>query len=252
MVCVMNTRRLSCVLVATLWFGGVVGPSVALADAERTDAWTLAYGGRLYDDWTKELYRWYMKDASTHPAYPAKGKQKGSATWRCKECHGWDYQGKDGSYSKGSHFTGIKGLREAVGMPVEQIARVIRDKNHGYSESMLPNDAVAALSLFVSKGQMDVDQVIDRATRTAKGDPKRGARFFQTICATCHGFDGRQINFKTRAEPEFIGTIASDNPWEILHKIRSGQPGAPMPSLGVLDVQDLLDVLTYAQTLPRK
>jgi mono/diheme cytochrome c family protein len=248
----MNIRKTIFALAAALWFGGGVIPTVAFADTEKTQAWSIAYGGRLYDDWTKALYRWYMKDAGTHPAYPAEGKQKGVDTWRCKECHGWDYKGRDGAYSKGSHFTGIKGLRDAVGMPVEQIARVIRDQRHGYSELMLPNEAVEALALFVSKGQVDVEPVIDRATKMAKGDAKRGARFFQTICATCHGFDGRQINFRTRTDPQFLGTVASDNPWEALHKIRSGQPGAPMPSLGALDVQDLLDVLAYAQTLPKK
>ncbi len=251
-VSVMKSRKLICALVAALWFIGVLRPSVVLADAEKTEAWTIAYGGRLYDDWAKVLYRWYMKDAGTHPAYPAEGKLKGPDTWRCKECHGWDYKGRDGSYSTGSHFTGIKGLRDAVGMPLEQIARVIRDQRHGYTELMLPNDAVAALSLFVSKGQIDVEPVINRATKMVKGDPKRGASFFQTICATCHGFDGRQINFKTRNDPQFIGTVASENPWEAIHKIRNGQPGAPMPSLGALELQDLLDVLAYEQTLPKK
>ena len=52
--------------------------------------------------------------------------------------------------------------------------------------------------------------------------------------------------------PEFIGTVASDNPWETLHKIRNGQPGIPMPSLGVLDLKDQLDILAYTQTLPQK
>ena len=47
----------------------------------------------------------------THPAYPKAGKQKDSTTWRCKECHGWDYKGLDGAYAKGSHFSGTKGVR---------------------------------------------------------------------------------------------------------------------------------------------
>ena len=128
----------------------------------------------------------------------------------------------------------------------------MRDKTHGYTELMIPNPEVAALALFVSRGQIDVEPAIHRATKKANGDPKRGARFYQSICAICHGFDGRQINFETAAEPEFIGTVANDNPWETLHKIRSGQPGVPMPSFGVLDLQDVLDILAYEQTLPIK
>jgi mono/diheme cytochrome c family protein len=117
---------------------------------------------------------------------------------------------------------------------------------------MIPNRAAAALAMFVSRGQIEVDQSIDRATKRALGDPKRGARFYQTICAICHGFDGKQLNFQTPEDPEFIGTVANDNPWETLHKIRNGQPGIPMPSLVVLDLKDQVDILSYAQTLPKK
>ena len=34
----------------------------------------------------------------------------GADTWRCKECHGWDYAGKDGAYGSGDHRTGIVGV----------------------------------------------------------------------------------------------------------------------------------------------
>lgn len=236
---------------AAAWLGGFVSAPSALADTDMTDTWTIAEGGKLYDHWSKVLFQ-DLKDAPTHPSYPAAGKQKGEVTWRCKECHGWDYKGKDGAYAKGSHFTGIKGLRDSVNVAPEQIAKVIRDKTHGYTEAMLPNRAVTALAMFVSRGQIDVEQGIERVSKKANGDPKRGARFFQSICAVCHGFDGKQINFKTPQEPEFIGTVASDNPWETLHKIRNGQPGIPMPSLGVLDIKDQLDILAYTQTLPQK
>ncbi|MDI6800760.1 MAG: hypothetical protein QMD01_01690, partial [Thermodesulfovibrionales bacterium] len=68
----------------------------------------LVMGGVLYDNWLAELR---VKADKTHPSYPAEGKQKGAATWRCKECHGWDYKGKDGDYSKGNaRYTGIKGI----------------------------------------------------------------------------------------------------------------------------------------------
>ena len=34
----------------------------------------------------------------------------GAATWRCKECHGWDYMGVDGQYGHGPHKTGFPGI----------------------------------------------------------------------------------------------------------------------------------------------
>lgn len=248
----MKTGKLICTLAALLGLGSLAVPTLVQADTGKTDAWMLAQGGRLYDDWAKVLHRWYMKDAKTHPAYPKTGQQKGADTWRCKECHGWDYKGRDGSYAKGSHFTGIKGLRDAAGMAPEQIARVLRDGTHGYTDLMLSDEDVGALALFVSRGQIDVEPLIQRASKKSNGDAKRGADFYQSICVTCHGFDGRQINFDTPKSPEYLGTVANDNPWEALHKMRSGQPGVPMPSLGILSLQDLMDTLAYLQTLPTK
>jgi thiosulfate dehydrogenase len=75
---------------------------------------------------------------------------------------------------------------------------------------------------------------------------------FQTICAVCHGFDGKRMNFKDDAHPEFVGTVASGNPWEFVHKVRFGQPGVAMIGLVTLPTQDIIDLLAYAQTLPVK
>ena len=247
----MKTAKTICALAAAALFAGLAVAPAALADTDMTETWMISEGGKLYDHWSKVLFR-EMKDVATHPSYPKAGKQKGEVTWRCKECHGWDYKGRDGSYAKGSHYTGIKGLRDAVGMAPEKVAGILRDNTHGFTEAMLPGKAALALGVFVSKGQIDVDQHIDRATRKPGGDAKRGARFYQSICAICHGFDGKQLNFKSPEDPEFIGTVANENPWETLHKIRNGQPGIPMPSLGVLELKDQLDILTYAQTLPKR
>ena len=89
-------------------------PLVAPADEnERSEVWSIARGGQLYDKWWAVLG--HEKPQDTHPAYPADGKRKGDTTWRCKECHGWDYRGVDGAYSKGSHYSGVKGIRSYVG-----------------------------------------------------------------------------------------------------------------------------------------
>jgi thiosulfate dehydrogenase len=117
---------------------------------------------------------------------------------------------------------------------------------------MLPDQAVERLARFVSAGQVDVGPYIDRATKKAKGDVNRGAGLYQTVCAVCHGFDGKMINFGTKEQPEFVGTVGQDNPWEMLHKIRYGDPGEAMPALVGLAVQDQVDVLAYTQTLPAK
>ncbi len=137
----------------------------------------------------------------THPAYPAGSKEKGASTWRRKECHGWDYKSKDGAYAKGSHATGIEGVRGVVGMDPEKTHAIIMDEIHGFT---VANSAVAKLAQFLGRGQIDTNRYIDRKSKVVRGKPRRGAQFFQTICAVCHGFDGRDINFKTEEKPEFI------------------------------------------------
>jgi thiosulfate dehydrogenase len=210
---------------------------------------SITKGGLLYDKWYGQL----EVDApeKTHPLYPAAGKQKGASTWRCKECHGWDYKGVHGAYSKGSHFTGITGLRNMTHTPVDKIVEILSDKKHGY-DGLIPKDSMLALAHFVAHGQVDMDEYIDRNTKKARGNVERGERIFQTTCVRCHGVDGKEINFKTPPAAEFIGTVASGNPWETLHKIRSGQPSVQMISMLAFDVQTHVDILAYAQTLPTK
>ncbi len=226
-------------------------PQAVADDPEsETDVFAIARGGQYYDKW------WAVIDADepegTNPAYPVSGKREGSTTWRCKECHGWDYKGKDGAYGSGSHFTGIKGIDGMAGADLAAVAAAIRAVPHDNFAGTLSSRAIDRLALFVSQGQFDMSVHIDPASKAAKGDPSRGARFFQTVCANCHGFDGKELNFGSADDPEYVGTVAKDNPWETLHKIRFGQPGQVMPALVVLDIQDAVDILAYSQTLPAK
>jgi mono/diheme cytochrome c family protein len=221
-------------------YGGISGPEHLVF---------ITRGGTLYDKWYGALAKEPPKN--THPAYPAAGKQKGSSTWRCKECHGWDYKGVKGAYAKGSHYTGVMGVRNMTHAPLDSIVAILKGDTHGYGK-LMSDDDLTALAHFVAHGQVDMDEYIDRATKKAKGDAANGERMFQTICARCHGSDGKLINFKTPPKAEYIGTVAKENPWETLHKIRMGQPGVPMISMLAFDIQDHVDILAYAQTLPAK
>jgi len=94
--------------------------------------------------------------------------------------------------------------------------------------------------------------LIDAETKSAVGgDAAHGEELF-AACGACHGDDGRTLNFGSNEEPEYIGTIALDNPWEFLHKVRAGQPGTAMPAAmdAGWSLDDLLDLLTFSQTLP--
>jgi cytochrome c553 len=223
------------------WLGGI--------PAAPTEDWEIGFGGRLYDNWYEALD--VDEPEGTHPSYPAAGRQEGAATWRCKECHGWDYKGRDGRYASGSHATGIVGIQAMVGADPSAIRAIIGDATHGYTPEMIPPEAMDRLARFVTRGQHETDLYIDGASGKVRGEAEPGERYYQNICAPCHGFDGKALNFSGDPDaPEYVGTVAVENPWETLHKIRNGQPGQPMPALRVLPRQDVVDILAYIQTLP--
>ncbi len=217
---------------------------LSVSIAAETDS-AIARGGRLYDKWFGENKA--AKPAADHPAYPHKGGKYGKdVSWRCKECHGWDYAGKDGAYAKGAHATGIKGIAGAAGKDPAMITAVLKDKTHGFTEKMLSAKDMSDLALFVSKGQIDTAKYIDAATKKPKGNAAKGEAYFNTLCAGCHGVDGKKIK---DAPP--LGSLA-DNPWEMLHKVLNGQPAEAMPALRSLDVQISVDIVTHLQSLPTK
>ncbi len=225
------------------WGYGLSTASVAVAD-ELSEAAAISRGGKLYDKWFKVVG--VDKPTATHPAYPSVGKKKKDATWRCKECHGWDYMGKDGAYAKGSHFSGIKGVSGMAGADPAAIVAVLKDKTHALAGKMEDRD-FQHLALFVSRGQVDMDKYIDRATKEPRGDKVAGKAYFQTICIGCHGIDG--------TKPKDMGTplgAQMGNPWEVLHKIVNGQPDEKMPALRALDRQVAVDIMAHLKTLPKE
>ena len=213
--------------------------------------WTIAAGGRIYDNWWEALDR----DApeGTNPAYPVSVNtdQTGEGTWRCKECHGWDYQGKDGIYRKGSHFTGIAGIMGMQDAPVEAIVAKLRDTNHPYTEEMISDAEMLRVATFVSKGLIDMRGFIDYETRKVNaGDVERGRAIFQTICAACHGFDGRAMDWGAGDAHNFVGTEAAEVPDEVYNKISNAHPGAAMVNLSAFTHGDRINLMAYISQLP--
>ncbi len=216
--------------------------SIAAAD---DNLYSVSRGGRLYDNWHLES-RERVPD-KPHPAYPidkmyAKDPE---VNWRCKECHGWDYKGASGAYGTGKHFTGIKGIRDMVGVPPDRIVAILKDANHQYGNVLDYRD-LQDLANFVSRGQIDMDGYIDRATLKAKGDPAKGKVYFITICASCHGLEGADI---ITSIP--LGRLARRNSWGVFHKMISGHPDEVMPAMRVLGEDTLAGILAYLQTLPQ-
>ncbi|MHC5009379.1 MAG: c-type cytochrome [Planctomycetota bacterium] len=182
------------------------------------------------------------------------GTQTGDSTWRCKECHGWDYDGVLGAYMSGSHFTGVAGVLDDAGDDAQTLHDFLKGMGseplHDFSAD-LTDDDLWDLVAFVKTATINMNTYIDLATKAALGNATNGDPLYVANCSGCHGTDGKQIDF---GGGDGVGDLADDNPWETLHKIRWGHPGSSptMPSQvvnGLTDAQ-MGDLLAYAQTLP--
>lgn len=248
------------------WFVGacawllVAGFPLAGTLAQTVAPASVATGGLLYDTWWKAVPN-TKAPVGDHPmwALQTTNKLKGGATWRCKECHGWDYRGKDGAYGSGSHATGFPGVMAAKARSVDELKAILKgtaNPKHDFS-SVLDDAALTHLATFLKHGPLDLAPVIAPKTKKPlKADADGGRRLFLLSCAACHGPDGAKLNFGKPDKPEYVGTVAKENPWEFQHKVRFGHPGSepPMPAgveLG-LSIQDVLDLLAYSQSLRDK
>ena len=189
-----------------------------------------------------------------HPLWATQdsNERSGSDTWRCKECHGWDYKGAEGVYSSGSHFTGFPGVQDASAMSAEELVAWLNgttNADHDFS-TYLDEDAMNMMAAFIQEGTVDMSQYVNE-DKTVNGDPESGKNLYSQGCTRCHGSDGQKINFGSEDEPEYLPDLATDNPWEGLHKAANGQPAEHMVSglnLG-WSWQDLADVIAYLQSL---
>ena len=235
-------------LVVLVVLGLVIGGCTA---AEATPD-SIVRGGLAYDKWWKAVPN-TAEPTGNQPlwALQSSNERSGSTTYRCKECHGWDYQGKDGAYSDSSHTTGFDGILNAASKSSSDLRKALNGKaNASHDFSALGDDAIDDLVNFIQSGTVDNHQYIDYPSKQATGgNAAKGKTLYESTCVTCHGVDGKLLDF---GDGDGVGTAANGNPWETLHKIRYGHPGTDMPS-GVLkgwSTQDAVDVLAYSQTLP--
>lgn len=219
----------------------VVTGSLQAAEIESS----IARGAKLYDKWYKVIDVDAPKES--HSLYPADKAyaEKPKSNWRCKECHGWDYQGSDGAYASGKHSTGIPGINGVAGASTESIVATLKADAHGFG-SLLSDEDFTDIANFISKGQIDMDTFVDRASKAPKGDPAKGEVYYNTICANCHGKDGKL--------PDDMKPFGAQmgNPWEVMHKILNGQPGENMPALRALDHQIIADIMSHMVSLPKE
>jgi mono/diheme cytochrome c family protein len=228
-------------------FLAAVGAKQQLAIASPDDE--VKKGGQLYDNWPK------ISDAKlngNNPLYPESSKKKGITTWRCKECHGWDYIGKEGRYKGGSHYTGIGGVLSSQQKTIDELQESIGGGQDGHNfGKYLDSSQVQALAKFVKEGAVDMSTAISPEGKML-GDIPNGKKLFTNICSPCHGDDGNNYDFEGDEGVQGVGFLANDNPQETLHKILWGNPKTDMPSLITdegLSIKEAADILAYSQSL---
>jgi len=235
------------------WATVVTGPTALfpagydLADPVR--------GGLSYDRW------WTVNGApeptGDHPLYPDAGQLTGSVTYRCKECHGWDYKGLDGAYGSGSHYTGIRGVFGTTLSP-RQIYELLKadpaavPNGHNMGLFGMSEGDLWDVVKFTSEGVGDTNDYI-APDGAFIGDYFDGNYLYTIVCSGCHDEDGKRLNFGTEQAPIYIGTLANENPWEFQHKVRFGHPGSSMPATDLLrwSAQDAADIGVYSASLPQ-
>ncbi|MFQ5489734.1 MAG: hypothetical protein ACE5GE_03330 [Phycisphaerae bacterium] len=232
------------------------GATDGLADAD------LVRGGALYDKWWAVAS--VAEPTDDHPLWATRpdmdsNTRTGADTWRCKECHGWDYKGVNGAYGSGSHRTGFSGIDGAASGDGQAVFDRIKT-DHGYGDAGLSDADIWDLTRFVIEGQIDTDDIIDDQGAFT-GDTANGQTLYeggiggQAACAVCHGDDGLSIPPGGGDDfSEWVGLLSNDNAWEFLHKVRFGQPGHAMPAAADGDppLSDLADLGAYSQSLPQE
>lgn len=231
------------------------GTSSVLAGGLHQDE-DIVRGGQLYDRWYAvlgvdppegEMPIWARQTTNT---------RTGAETWRCAECHGWDYLGVEGAYGSGSHYTGFPNITRAVeSLSAEEIVGHLsgeKDPAHNFS-AYLDLTSMQQLAAFLKGGLIDDSLYIDSTSlKVIGGDIQAGEQLYINVCAKCHGVEGKDIVFRSEGVDEYLGTVATRDPWRFLHRTRFGVAGTEMP-IGVelgWTPADGRDVLLYAQSLP--
>jgi thiosulfate dehydrogenase len=221
-------------------------PEFTNADATR--------GGALYDEYWEVAGVAAAEPTEDHPLWATRpdmtsNPRSGAETWRCKECHGWDYKGVNGAYGGGDHRTGIAGVF-GTSLSPQATFDTIKD-GHGYGAAGLTDADIWDLARFVLDGQVDTDNLID-GNGAFVGTEGDGQPTYDNTCMACHGADG--LGRPPGSDVDYedsVGEIANDNPWKFQHIVRFGDPGTTMPPQhGMLTVSELADLGAYAQTLP--
>jgi cytochrome c oxidase cbb3-type subunit 3 len=112
--------------------------------------------------------------------------------------------------------------------------------------ALIPLLFFAACAIVVHAGAQRTNPLAKKK-QVARSDDGDGRKTFESVCATCHGLDGRGgergPDIATRAEVQQL----SDE--ETLHVLQTGIPARGMPAFGALGAPKINAVMAYLRVL---
>ena len=153
-------------------------------------AWADSIGGQLYSDWPQVML--FRGPFAKHPLWTGSPSAINTETWRCVNCHGWDYRGGDGVGGDLGVIAKVPGLRHLAGADRRTVADGITSAGHGFVAEQLSADALRFLVDFLIEGQRAVVDLADKA-RSVGANSQAGGNRCANICRVCNGPDGVRI-----------------------------------------------------------
>jgi len=248
--------KLSLALGCTALVIAALGFAVSSSHAQDEIEGDVLRGGQLYYAWDRVLGVPLPDHDQAIWKEVAPGQDYDPHTWRCVNCHGWDYRGSEGISPRAVvKRSGFPGLFEMVAEPEKKITswlNGVRNAGHDFSDYFSEQD-YKDLSAFLSAGLIAPDFIADPDTRLVAGTLSTGEEIYIEMCLSCHGVDGEKINFGGAVAPLYLADISLHNPWRVSHVIRFGHLGINMPAGELTDVSfsQQIDLLTYTQSLPQ-
>jgi thiosulfate dehydrogenase len=249
-------RALILISIAAIWLLMLTTITLPVPAAQTNAESSALRGGRLYVAWD-QVTNLSSGVEGINPLWPESTPDQvpDVLTWRCVNCHGWDYKGSDGKTLRPVlRAEGYPGLFNFTAAPADDILPTLNgylDPGHDFSDYLSDED-MQDLAAFISSGLVVPELIADMESFQVQGVAGAGQQGFDEFCRSCHGAEGEKINLTTVENPTYLGDVAWANPWRMAHTIRYGHVSAQVPAADQLGIpfSQQIDIAAFTQTLP--